>query len=39
MNIYYIDYVNWYNNHRIHGALNYLTPVEYRILMSDKKVS
>ncbi|RKD27167.1 transposase [Caminicella sporogenes] len=33
------DYVNWYNNHRIHGALNYLTPVEYRILMSDKKVS
>jgi len=33
------DYVNWYNNHRIHGSLNYLTPVEYRILMSDKKVS
>lgn len=33
------DYVNWYNNHRIHGSLDYLTPVEYRILMSDKKVS
>ena len=33
------DYVNWYNNHRIHGSLNYLTPVEYRILMSEKKVS
>ena len=33
------DYVNWYNNHRIHGSLGYLTPVEYRILMSDKKVS
>lgn len=33
------DYINWYNNHRIHGSLNYLTPVEYRILMSDKKVS
>lgn len=33
------DYVNWYNNHRIHGSLNYLTPVEYRMLMSDKKVS
>lgn len=33
------DYVNWYNNHRIHGSLNYLTPVEYRLLMSDKKVS
>lgn len=33
------DYVNLYNNHRIHGSLNYLTPVEYRILMSHKKVS
>ncbi len=33
------DYVNWYNNHRIHGSLDYLTPVEYRILMSDKKAS
>lgn len=33
------DYVNWYNNHRIHGSLNYLTPVEYRLLMSEKKVS
>lgn len=33
------DYVNWYNNHRIHGSLDYLTPVEYRMFMSDKKVS
>jgi transposase InsO family protein len=33
------DYVNWYNNHRIHGSLDYLTPVEYRMLMSEKKVS
>lgn len=33
------DYVNWYNNYRIHGSLNYLSPVEYRLLMSDKKVS
>lgn len=24
------DYVNWYNNIRIHGSLNYMTPVEYR---------
>ncbi|SFR94875.1 IS3 family transposase, partial [Anaeromicropila populeti] len=25
------DYVKWYNNKRIHGALNYMTPVEYRL--------
>lgn len=25
------DYVNWYNNIRIHGSLNYLTPVAYRL--------
>ena len=24
------DYVNWYNNIRIHGSLDYLTPVAYR---------
>ena len=24
------DYVNWYNYHRIHGALDYRTPVECR---------
>lgn len=24
------DYVNWYNNVRIHGSLNYLTPVAFR---------
>lgn len=23
------DYVNWFNNHRIHSALNYLTPKEF----------
>jgi len=25
------DYVNWYNNERIHGSLDYLTPVEFRL--------
>lgn len=25
------DYVNWYNNIRIHGSLNYKSPVEYRL--------
>lgn len=24
------DYVNWYNNIRIHGSLNYLTPMQYK---------
>lgn len=24
------NYVNWYNNIRIHSSLNYLTPVEYK---------
>lgn len=26
------DYVNWYNNIRIHSSLNYLTPAEYKKL-------
>lgn len=31
------DYVNWFNNHRIHSSLGYLTPKEYR-LTNLKKV-
>lgn len=27
------DYVHWFNTKRIHGALNYMTPEEYRINM------
>lgn len=27
------DYVYWYNHRWIHGALNYTTPVEYRLAM------
>ena len=29
------DYVNWYNNFRIHGSLDYLTPVEYRVVNEE----
>lgn len=32
------DYVNWYNNHRIHSSLGYNTPVEYRINTLKKVV-
>ena len=31
------DYVNWFNKHRIHGTLGYLTPVQFR-LQALKKV-
>ncbi|WP_400255234.1 IS3 family transposase [Spiroplasma endosymbiont of Cleonymus obscurus] len=31
------DYINWYNNIRIHSTLNYLTPVKYHEKMSTKK--
>ena len=24
------DYVNWYNNHRLHNLLDYLTPMKYK---------
>lgn len=33
------DYVNWFNNERIHGSLGYLTPVEFKEMMSEKNVS
>lgn len=32
------DYVNWYNNVRIHGSLGYQTPVGYKTMMSEKKL-
>ena len=25
-----MDYINWYNNHRLHGSLDYQTPMEYK---------
>lgn len=30
LNLELADYVNWFNNHRIHSALGYQTPAEYR---------
>ena len=31
LNTRYEGYVNWFNNHRIHFSLGYLTPIEYRM--------
>ena len=28
------DYVNWFNNKRIHGSLGYMTPSQYKYLVS-----
>ena len=35
LKILLFDYVNWYINMRIHGSLDYLTPVEYGLRMSE----
>lgn len=32
------DYVNWFNHHRIHSSLGYLTPIAYRINTLKKVV-
>ncbi len=32
------DYVNWFNNHRIHSSLGYLTPMKYRMITLKKVV-
>ena len=32
------DYVNWFNNHRIHGTLGYLTTVQYPLTTLKKVV-
>jgi putative transposase len=30
----FFDYVNWYNKFRLHGALKYKSPVQYRLSLS-----
>ncbi len=32
------DYVNWFNNVRIHSTLDYLTPMEYKLIHLKKTV-
>ncbi len=32
------DYINWFNKHRIHGSLGYMTPVQYRQAALKKAV-
>lgn len=32
------DYINWFNNIRIHGTLGYLSPMEYKSLHLEKVV-
>jgi len=30
------EYIYWYNNLRIHGSIGYMSPVEYRLLKTNK---
>ena len=32
------DYINWYNNHRLHSSLGYMSPVDYKNLHLKKIV-
>ena len=32
------DYVNWYNKFRVHSSLGYLSPIEYKAILSEKKL-
>ncbi|HHX62415.1 MAG TPA: IS3 family transposase, partial [Epulopiscium sp.] len=38
LNLELFDYINWFNNQRIHSSLNYLTPSEYRNIHLKKVV-
>ncbi len=33
------DYVNWYNKFRVHSSLGYLSPIEYKVMLPEKKLS
>jgi len=30
------DYIHWFNNHRFHGSLAYLSPAQFKILHMAK---
>ncbi|NPE23312.1 IS3 family transposase [Fusibacter sp. A1] len=32
------DYVNWYNKHRLHSSLGYMSPLDYKFLHLKKVV-
>jgi transposase InsO family protein len=36
LDIELFDYVNWYNNKRLHGTLGYMSPKEFRELSLEK---
>ena len=38
LNVELYDYVNWFNRHRVHGTLDYMTPVQYKAAALKKVV-
>ncbi|KKO54751.1 IS3 family transposase, partial [Paenibacillus sp. DMB20] len=38
LNVELYDYVNWFNRHRVHGSLGYMTPVQYKAAALKKVV-
>ncbi|GGA53742.1 integrase [Paenibacillus physcomitrellae] len=38
LNVELYDYVNWFNRHRVHGSLGYMTPVQYKTTALKKVV-
>lgn len=38
LDIELFDYVNWFNNIRVHGSLNYQSPAEYKLIILLKNI-